>query len=244
VMDSNRSPWRQGPLVTLLLLVAAGLAEAQPMAYMASTSAGLVTAIDTLTNTPVGTIPVGVSPTRVAVSGDGTKAYVANSASVSVIDTASDAVVATIGLGGNPSALAVTPDEVRLYVLLAERSRVGGTLSGKVRARRHRRRPELRAHVRRPQSEDQDGSPRHPSAGGGLPTGSLPPHPSAQGIEEQRRGAVAPGPAKLIQELPTRALRESLQGQGRAQNVAADPLQLIPPPRRHRHSPLPSSRRP
>ena len=56
-----------------------------------------------------------------------------------------------------------------------------------------------------------------------------------QGIEEQRHGAVAPGPAKLIQELPTRALRESLQGQGRAQNVAADPLQLIPPPRRHRH---------
>ncbi len=56
-----------------------------------------------------------------------------------------------------------------------------------------------------------------------------------QGIEEQRRGAVAPGPAKLIQELPTRPLRESLQGQGRAQNVAADPLQLIPPPRRHCH---------
>ena len=131
MMDSNRSPWRQGPLVTLLLLVAAGLAEAQPRAYVASTSAGLVTAIDTLTNTPVGTIPVGVSPTRVAVSGDGTKRrYVADSASasVSVIDTASDAVVATIGLGGNPSALAVTPDGARLYVLLAERSRVGGTL--------------------------------------------------------------------------------------------------------------------
>ena len=58
-----------------------------------------------------------------------------------------------------------------------------------------------------------------------------------QGIEEQRHGAVAPGPAKLIQEPPTRALRESLQGQGRAQNVAADPLQLIPSPRRVLESP-------
>jgi hypothetical protein len=32
-----------------------------------------------------------------------------------------------------------------------------------------------------------------------------------------------------IQELPTRALRESLQGQGRAQNVAANPLQSYIP---------------
>jgi hypothetical protein len=39
-----------------------------------------------------------------------------------------------------------------------------------------------------------------------------------QRLEQQRRGAVAPGPAKLIPELPTRALRESLQDQGRAQN--------------------------
>ena len=44
-----------------------------------------------------------------------------------------------------------------------------------------------------------------------------------QWIDEQRRGAVTPGPAKLIQELPTRALRESLQGQGRAQKVAGTP---------------------
>ena len=56
-----------------------------------------------------------------------------------------------------------------------------------------------------------------------------------QGIEEQRRGAVAPGPAELIQELTPRALRQPLHGQGRTQDVAADLLQLIPPPRRHRH---------
>jgi YVTN family beta-propeller protein len=128
VMNSNRCSRQHRPphristriLVPLLLLAAAGLAEAQPKAYVASGSAGVVTAIDTATNTPVATIPVGVSPTRVAVSADGTHAYVTNSASssVSVIDTATDAVVATIDLGGNPSALAVTPDGASLYVLL------------------------------------------------------------------------------------------------------------------------------
>jgi YVTN family beta-propeller protein len=104
-----------------LLLFAAGLAEAQPKAYVVNSSAGVVTAIDTATNTPVGVIPVGVNPTHVAVSADGAQAYVANSASssVSVIDTASDAVVATIALGANPSALAVTPNGAWLYVLLA-----------------------------------------------------------------------------------------------------------------------------
>jgi hypothetical protein len=42
------------------------------------------------------------------------------------------------------------------------------------------------------------------------------------GIEEQRRGAVAPRPAELIPELPPRALRQPRHGQGWTQEVAAD----------------------
>lgn len=129
MMNSHRRSRRHGLphrlpapiLASLLLLATTGLAQAQSKAYVASSSeGGVVTAIDTATNTPVATISVGGRPTRVAVSADGTQAYVANAAlsSVSVIDTASDAVVATIALGGSPSALAVTPDGASLYVLL------------------------------------------------------------------------------------------------------------------------------
>ena len=57
--------------------------------------------------------------------------------------------------------------------------RVGGAVSGRVRPRGHRCRPELRPHVRRPQSEDQDGSARRPGAGRGLSAGGLPARPSA-----------------------------------------------------------------
>ncbi len=68
-----------------------------------------------------GTLSVGDNPSRVAISRDGTRAYVANtgSDSISVIDTSADQVTATIPVGDGPSALAVTPDGERLYVMTA-----------------------------------------------------------------------------------------------------------------------------
>ncbi|MFD5428331.1 beta-propeller fold lactonase family protein, partial [Streptomyces sp. NPDC127084] len=57
-------------------------------------------------------------PQVVAVSPDGTRAYVTNlsSNSVSVIDTATNTVSATIAAVGTPFGVAVSPDGTRIYV--------------------------------------------------------------------------------------------------------------------------------
>jgi YVTN family beta-propeller protein len=63
--------------------------------------------IDTASNTVVATIPVGQIPQGVAITPDGTRAYVTNGVdnTVSVIDTASNTVVATIPVGNFPFGL-------------------------------------------------------------------------------------------------------------------------------------------
>ena len=68
-----------------------------------------VSVIATATNTVVRTIPVGGNPIGVAVTPDGTHAYVANNSSdtVSVIATATNTVVATIAVGAFPLGVAV-----------------------------------------------------------------------------------------------------------------------------------------
>ena len=62
-----------------------------------------VSVIDTASNTVVATIPVGVNPVGVAITPDGTRAYVTNEGSntVSVIDIATNTVVATISVGAS-----------------------------------------------------------------------------------------------------------------------------------------------
>ena len=74
--------------------------------------------IDTATNTVIATIPVGDTPCGVAVSPDGTRAYVTNLVddTVSVIDTATNTVTATIPVGDGPDGVAVSPDGTRVYV--------------------------------------------------------------------------------------------------------------------------------
>ena len=58
---------------------------------------GTVSVIDTATNTVTATIPVGRAPSDLAVSPDGTRAYVTTYlGTVSVIDTATNAVVMTV----------------------------------------------------------------------------------------------------------------------------------------------------
>ena len=59
------------------------------------------------------TIGVGQDPLEVAVSPDGTRAYVTNESSdtVSVLNTATNRVTATIGVGKGPYGVAVGPDE-------------------------------------------------------------------------------------------------------------------------------------
>jgi YVTN family beta-propeller protein len=65
----------------------------------------------------VATIRVGDRPSGVAISSDGTRAYVANygSSNVSVIKTATNTVTSTIGVE-TPGRLAVSPDGSRVYV--------------------------------------------------------------------------------------------------------------------------------
>ncbi|MBY0547624.1 MAG: beta-propeller fold lactonase family protein [Candidatus Obscuribacterales bacterium] len=64
------------------------------------------------------TIPVGASPTGIAVSPLANLVFVANTAanSVSVIDTASNAVVNTVAVGASPRGVAVSPDGSLVYV--------------------------------------------------------------------------------------------------------------------------------
>ena len=77
-----------------------------------------VSVINTATNAVVATIPVGIVPEIVAVSPDGTRAYVANQGSdtVSVINTSTNTVVATIPAGSQPVGVGVTPNGTRVYV--------------------------------------------------------------------------------------------------------------------------------
>ena len=101
-----------------------------PGSYNLSATSGAQVANATVTVTglgPVGSITVGNTPRRVAVSPDGTRAYVCNHGShtVSVIDTATNQVLTDIRVGIAPWEVAVSPDGTRAYVCNA----AGGTVS-------------------------------------------------------------------------------------------------------------------
>jgi YVTN family beta-propeller protein len=74
--------------------------------------ASAVSVIDIARNKVVATIPVGQFPSGVAITPDGTHAYVANQGdgTVSVIDTANNNVVATLPVGAGPVDVAITSD--------------------------------------------------------------------------------------------------------------------------------------
>ena len=83
-------------------------AEAQPFAYVANRDSDTVSVIDTTTNIVVATVGVGRGPFFVAITPDGSRAYVTNRnfivtpGTVSVIDTATNIVVATIQVENTP----------------------------------------------------------------------------------------------------------------------------------------------
>ena len=94
--------------------------------------------IDTVTNTVVKTIEVGLHPVGMALSPRGDRVYVtnANSDTVSVINTATDTVTKTLNvglmdragstpvLGSSPNAVIVSPDGRTLYVANASQNAV------------------------------------------------------------------------------------------------------------------------
>ncbi len=80
---------------------------------------GFVSVINTATNTIVANnIPVGNGPTAIALTPNGSTAYVTNESSntVTAINTATNTVAATISVGTNPFLVAVSPDSTTAYV--------------------------------------------------------------------------------------------------------------------------------
>jgi YVTN family beta-propeller protein len=108
--------------VLLLGLLPSGAAAARNL-YVPNTAkdANSVSVIDTATNQVVGSpIAVQKAPFGIAITPDGTRAYVTNegSNSVSVIDTTTNQVVgAPIKVGEVPTCIAITPDGNRVYVV-------------------------------------------------------------------------------------------------------------------------------
>ncbi len=99
-------------------------------AYVVDNVDGLVSVIDTATGKVSATIPVGSNPGGVAITPDGTHAYVTDFGSsgfhgtVWVIDTATGVVSAVIDVDPGPSEVAITPDGTHAYV-----THWGGTVS-------------------------------------------------------------------------------------------------------------------
>jgi YVTN family beta-propeller protein len=85
---------------------------------VANNGANTVTPIDLATNTPSTAIPVGTSPFGIAITPDGSTAYVTNSGAntATVIDLATNTVRATIPVGTSPFGIAITPDGSTAYV--------------------------------------------------------------------------------------------------------------------------------
>src|ERR1017187_9407135 len=94
------------------------IACAQGRTYVANFGSNSVSVIDTSIN-PVGaTVNVGSQPYAVAVTPDGTQAYVANcGGDVFVIATSNNTVSAKVVVGGCPYDVAITPDGTRAYVV-------------------------------------------------------------------------------------------------------------------------------
>ncbi len=109
------------PAVSILALIGlcgtSQLAYAQGYAYTANFGSDSVSVIDTSNNTVVATVGVGSQPYGIAVTPDGTRAYVANcGGDVWVINTSSNTVAAKVVVGGCPYGVAITPDGTRAYV--------------------------------------------------------------------------------------------------------------------------------
>jgi YVTN family beta-propeller protein len=88
-------------------------------AYITNNDDNTVSVIDTASDTVIATIPVTPRPGGVAVTPDGSRAFVTgddgNYNTVSVIDTASNTVTAAITVGSG-RGVAITPDSTKAYV--------------------------------------------------------------------------------------------------------------------------------
>jgi YVTN family beta-propeller protein len=77
---------------------------------------GSVDVIDTAINEITAKVGIGGAPMQIALSPDGTRAYIAAYEHVAVLCTEYNSVVDTIGVTAEPSCVAVSPDGGRLYI--------------------------------------------------------------------------------------------------------------------------------
>ena len=97
---------------TLAYVADFGLAEATPA------RAGAVSVIDLSKNTEVAAIPVGVGPTGIAISPDGSRVYVTNyvGGTVSVIDTSTNKMIAQALTGLGPLGISLDSNATFAYI--------------------------------------------------------------------------------------------------------------------------------
>jgi YVTN family beta-propeller protein len=107
--------------VTAFPAVSARAATSHHVAYTVNFLANTVTPIDLATNRALPAIKVGRGPNAIAVTPDGSQAFVTNSAgnTVTPIDTGTNVAWQKIKVGRYPTAVAVTPDGSTAYVVSA-----------------------------------------------------------------------------------------------------------------------------
>lgn len=109
-------------LLAVMLLASRARGDAVSVAVISNFSDDNISLVDTVTNTVGGPISVGHQPRGLAISPDGSRAYVTsgddNALTVIDLTTTPAAVTATITLpsGSYPIALAITPTGERAYV--------------------------------------------------------------------------------------------------------------------------------
>lgn len=117
-MTKNTAAIISAVTAALILSVLIGVAGAAPNAYVTH-SDGTISVTDVATNAITNTLSPGLSnPCGIALTSDGSKAYVTNygRGTVTVLDTATGEAIGTTRVGATPYAIAITPDEKKIYV--------------------------------------------------------------------------------------------------------------------------------
>jgi YVTN family beta-propeller protein len=78
-------------------------------AYITDSANSLLLSVDLATQTQTASIPVGMTPTTVAITPDGSEAWVSTLVGLQVVNVASQQVTAPVTLPGTPSAIVFAP---------------------------------------------------------------------------------------------------------------------------------------
>ena len=99
-------------LLVWVSMLIAGVACAQPMAWVPNEKSGTLSVVDTATDKVVGEVRTGGKPRGIAAQPDGTTVYVSDqdANALQVIDAAKREVRSRIALGPSPEGISVSRD--------------------------------------------------------------------------------------------------------------------------------------